>query len=500
MSATERIGSRRERDAASAAAPPRWESAARRARALAGSSWALVGGAVAAAALSLLFPSTATYDPWAWIIWGREITELDLETTTGPSWKPLPVLFTTLFAPLGDAAPALWLVVARAGGLLALAMAYRVASRLAGDRIYGVLAGTAAAGGLLLTTGWVRHSGLGNSEGLLVALVLWAIDRHLAGARRQAFALGFAAALLRPEVWPFLGLYAVFLWRADRAARALVVALLAAIPLLWFGPELAGSGDPFRASARAQRDLSAASPGRADEPAREVVRVAGELLPAPVAVGALVALVLAALAFARRRGDAGTVLVCLAAGVWIALVAAMAEAGYSGNPRYLVVAAALACVAAGLGLARVVQGAGSVAARLGAGSTATRVATLAAAVALVAAASLSAAGRAAALGDQVGELRREAARNADIDEAIRLAGGRERVLACGRIFTGPYQVPVLAWELHVHFGQVDYQPEAPGTIFRARPRGAPPPAVDTPFTLAGRTAEWDVFRACAAGS
>ena len=30
-------------------------------------------GCLAVAALTLLFPSTPTYDPWAWILWGREI-------------------------------------------------------------------------------------------------------------------------------------------------------------------------------------------------------------------------------------------------------------------------------------------------------------------------------------------------------------------------------------------------------------------------------------------
>jgi hypothetical protein len=92
----------------------------------------LVGACVAVAALSLLLPSSPTYDPWAWIIWGREITQLDLVTTNGPSWKPLPALFTVPFALFGDAAPSLWLVVARAGGLMGLVFAYRVARRLGG--------------------------------------------------------------------------------------------------------------------------------------------------------------------------------------------------------------------------------------------------------------------------------------------------------------------------------------------------------------------------------
>src|SRR5919107_3890124 len=88
------------------------------------------------AGLSLLGPSQPSFDPWAWLVWGREIANLSLDTTAGPSWKPLPVAFTTLFAPFSalddDIPPALWMVVARAGGLAAVVLMFRVAGRLAG--------------------------------------------------------------------------------------------------------------------------------------------------------------------------------------------------------------------------------------------------------------------------------------------------------------------------------------------------------------------------------
>ena len=43
------------------------------------------------------------------------------------------MIFTTPFALAGDdGAPLLWLLVARAGGMLAFAMAYRLGARLAG--------------------------------------------------------------------------------------------------------------------------------------------------------------------------------------------------------------------------------------------------------------------------------------------------------------------------------------------------------------------------------
>src|SRR3954452_16235316 len=202
-------------------------------------------GVVVLTALTFLAPAAPTYDPWAWIIWGREVMHLDLSTVGGPSWKPLPVLFTAPFSLFGHAAPDLWLAVARARGLLALAMAFRVARRLAGGR-WGVVAGVVAAIALVTSTGYIRAVWPGNSEGLLLALLLWAIDSHLGGRREQAFVLGVLAGLLRPEIWPFLALYGVWLaWRRP-PARKLVIASGVVLLALWFLPELWGSGELLR--------------------------------------------------------------------------------------------------------------------------------------------------------------------------------------------------------------------------------------------------------------
>src|SRR3954449_6200903 len=190
-------------------------------------------------ALTFLAPSAPTYDPWAWIIWGREILHLDLSTVDGPSWKPLPVLLTTPFALFGSLAPDLWLFVARAGAIAGVVFAYRLTRRLGG----GVVGATAAAAAYGMASWSIRNALLGNSEGLLVALGLAAIERHLAGRRHAAFALGVGAALLRPETWPFLGLYGLWLAWRDERARRLVAAGFAALPVLWLLPELWGSGD-----------------------------------------------------------------------------------------------------------------------------------------------------------------------------------------------------------------------------------------------------------------
>jgi len=195
----------------------------------------LAAVALALGALSLLYPSTPTYDPWAWIIWGREVVHLDLQTTLGPSWKPLPVLCTAVFSLFGGIAPDLWLVAARAGAILAVLLAFRLAARLVGGRgVAAITAGLVGAVALVISSQYVRTMSLGNSEGLLVAFTLWGIERHLDGRYRQAFVLGFLAALLRPEIWPFLGVYGAWLWLIDRRALPLILGGFVLIPALWF--------------------------------------------------------------------------------------------------------------------------------------------------------------------------------------------------------------------------------------------------------------------------
>ncbi len=55
----------------------------------------LLAACLGLATLSPLPPSELSYDPLAWVVWGREIAHLGLDTSGGPSWKPLLVAFTT---------------------------------------------------------------------------------------------------------------------------------------------------------------------------------------------------------------------------------------------------------------------------------------------------------------------------------------------------------------------------------------------------------------------
>src|SRR5215212_730735 len=69
--------------------------------------------AIAAASLALVDPAPS-YDPWAWLLWGREVAGGGLSTVEGPAFKPLPVGICALLAPLGAAAPWLWVLLVRA--------------------------------------------------------------------------------------------------------------------------------------------------------------------------------------------------------------------------------------------------------------------------------------------------------------------------------------------------------------------------------------------------
>ncbi len=463
--------------------------------------WVLAA-CLALSALTLLFPSTPTYDPWAWLLWGREITHLDLVTQGGPSWKPLPVMFNVPFSLFGaDVAPYLWLWIARAGALLALAMSFRLARRLVGRGVAGVVAGVFAAAFLLTTYQYVRDSALGNSEALLAALFLWGFERHLDGRRDHALYLGLAVALLRPEAWPFLGLYGLWLFVREPALRLRVVLVGLAIPVLWFGPELWGSGEPFRASSRANNP-NPGSAAFADHPGLEVAKRFVERAVIPLQIAGLIAAVVAVRAWVRERSQ-GAILALLAIGAaWILLVAVMTERGYAGNQRYLIVTTAVLCVLGGIGIGRVFNALRRVATRRTSERTGLSIAF---AVFAVGALALSPVIKAKVdnVNQTLDKLRYEASLWHTLPGVIDQAGGPTRVLSCGNIYSGPFQTQMVAYQLGVHGIDVgDVRPlkhsPAPGAIFRTNTvPGGPLVATvtDKRFREAARSGRWRIWTA-----
>jgi hypothetical protein len=429
---------------------------------------------LALAALASLLPAGPTYDPWAWIIWGREITEGALDTRTGPSWKPLPVLFTTPFALAGDeAAPDLWLLIAQAGGLLAFAFTYRLAARLAGWP-----AGLIAAGGLVLADEFIRNFARGNSEGLLVGLCLWAIERHLDGRRRDAFLLGVAAGLLRPELWPFLLLYGLWLMWTRPRTRVLVVGCGLLTVLAWIVPEYLGSGDFMRAAARA-REPNPASAAFADFPFAETFRRAGAVLMAPLLLGAVIALARAW----RERDHVRLLLGAIAATLMVA-VAAMTQAGFAGNLRYVALPAALVCVLAGAGWVELVRDAGR---RFGRAGAVALAALLAAAAAPFVLADVD------KLRFDLDVVRAESELYDRLPPIVADSGGAPALLRCGPVYAPPFEVQAVAWAMHVHSSQVRIFASPPGTVVAGHFSAL---GHDPRFPEINKNRRWTVRRNC----
>lgn len=444
-------------------------------------------GSVALALLSLLLPSTPTYDPYAWLIWGREVLHLDLDTDFGPSWKPLPVLFTTVFGLVPSAAPDLWLAVARAGVIASFALAFRV-----GWRIGGIGAAIVAAACLIVSTGYVRFATIGDSEGILVALLLAGVDLHLSGRRRAALWMAFGACLLRPEAWIFAIVYALWLWRAEPKLHRTTIGMVIGGAVLWFGPELWGSGEPLRSSQRAL-DPNPNAIAFADFPAWEAIKRTVEMTPWPARIGVLA---VAAGWISGRWRDRAVGVITLGAVAWMLEVAAMTQKGYSGNARYMLAPVALACVAGAVGWAKLFGLPG----RYG------RAAATAGAVAGLVVAAVLLIAPARQLGPDLRSTFNEARLNDALSGAIDEVGGPARVRACGPAVTGPFQVTPLAWRLDVHIQDVDLVPEVPGSVFRAGPPprdipGAPAVAVgDSRLQPAARVGPWQVLQACSGGA
>jgi hypothetical protein len=419
----------------------------------------LIPACLALAALSLLLPSEPSYDPWAWLVWGRELAQLELDTYGGPSWKPLPVALLAVAAPLGELSVSLWMVIARAGALLALAMAFRLAGRLAGGAWpLRAAAGAVAALALALTPDWFQFAAHGSEAPLAVALMLWAVERHLDRRRGHAVALGAVVCLMRPELFPFLGLYGLWLWRAEPGWRRALAALAVAIPLAWLVPEWIGSGNPLDGGSQA-RSEPFWSLSHAERPwLRALERVHNH-------VGmALELLVAAALAAAAWRRERAVLVLFAAAAAEAALFVAMTQAGFSGNPRYVLPALTLLCVLAGVGAARAAEAGADAGARLGrrAGAArlaagappptgASRLASPAGAVlalllvALLAAPLVSA--RIGRLEHEANEVGRRMELQRDLGRAVDAAGGPGAVRALGSATANRALHTRLAWEL-----------------------------------------------------
>ena len=459
----------------------------------------LGAAALVIAALSLLIPSTPSYDPWAWLVWGHEIVHLDLHTTGGPSWKPLPMLFTTVFALFGKAQPDLWLIVARAGAVMAVAMVFKLAWRLTRDLVAGtveptgssrwlgvvapLLAGVIAAGSLVNSGGFISDNALGYSEGLATALALIAVDSYMDGARQRAFIFGFFAALDRPELWFFWGPYGLYLFWRDPGARKLVVGLFALIPVLWFLPELWGSGHLLRGVTRAEHPRSNSAAFAKCPVCTVFKKEAWPTVLNRVKIPGLIALFVAAFGLWRTRASwwrhGGAVDPAIRARAWLLGlglfglvwwfgISLETQAGFSGNNRYLVLGSALVEICGAVAWGWAAQEIGNLAGRLfSRGRQATAAVTRTGAWSALVAVALVFVMVPSWIGNNFisiprthGSLVYQAHLRQGLNELVAASGGADKIVRCGSVMTEGFQVPMVAWALGVHTLQIQAPPPA----------------------------------------
>jgi hypothetical protein len=289
------------------------------------------------------------YDPYGWLVWGKLSLHWKLETDGAPSWKPLPYLFTLPFSLVGHYALWLWMITAVAVSLSGAMFAWRIAFRLvdaAPERRYAAYAaGAVAAIGVLGIRDYTHFYLSSQSDPMIVALCLAAIDCYLCGRLRWAFWLWVLGGLGRPEVWPFLGLYTIWLWRRDPTQRRMIIAGIVAIPLLWFGIPGLTARSPFVAGDNALKSVRALHENKIWGTIDRFL----DLHELPIWLASL-----AGVAFAAVRRQRFVLILAGGALLWVLVEVAFVLHGWPGVPRYLFEPVAIACVLAGYAVGRVI--------------------------------------------------------------------------------------------------------------------------------------------------
>ena len=395
------------------------------------------------------------FDPYGWLVWGRQTVAGNLNTNAAPSWKPLPYLFTAPFGLFGHYQLWLWMItslaVSLAGAVFAGRIAYRLTARDTEERWPAYVAAAFAALALLGLSSYWHYMLSSQSDPMIVTLCLAAIDCHLSGRYRLAYTAGALAALGRPEVWLFLGLYTIWAWLRVPAMRRLIVVEIVLVILLWFGIPALTSRTPFVAAS------NALGSGRRLHSDR-VFGTIGRFLDLNTAVLELVALGAVVLAFVRRD----RVTLVLAAGIcaWVIIEIAFSLHGWPGLGRYMFEPAAVLVALAGAGIgALLVEGR-----RI---SRAAAWAGIALVAVIVVALVPPAVSRARS---EHRDIRGQRVRTAQINKltgTISALGGASRFKPCGEPLTRLEYQTILAWNLHVNVATVGYKYET--AIHSGRP-------------------------------
>jgi hypothetical protein len=391
-------------------------------------------------------------------VWGHQTIAGSLNTNAAPSWKPLPYLFTVPYALFGHYEMWLWMVtcvaISLGGAVAAGRIAYRLTVGEVDDRRHryaGLVAGVFAAAALLGIRDWWHYMLSAQSDTMIVALCLGAIDCHLSKHPRWAFVLGALASLGRPEVWPFLGLYSIWAWRAIPSMRWLIVSGILAIALLWFGVPALTSRSPFVSASNAFGSGRRLKSNRVFGTVDRFL----DLHETPLEVAALLGVIWAAI----RRDR---VVLGLAAGavLWVLVEIAFSLHGWPGLGRYMFGAAGVMIVIAAVFVGWLLADLGpALAAWLRRPQFALGGTLAGAVLALVLVGSLvPAAVSRARLERRDVHLQRLRTKEIDrLSGTVTRLGGPARLNACGEPLTRLEYQTILAWTLHLNVAAIGFK-------------------------------------------
>jgi hypothetical protein len=394
------------------------------------------------------------YDPYGWLVWGHETLVGALNTNAAPSWKPLPYLFTVPFALAGHYQVWLWLITSVAISLAGPIFAGRIVYRLVGasedgDRRPALFAAVFAGATSLAIADYFHYMLSAQSDPVIAALCLGAIDCHLSGRRRWAFVCLVLASLGRPEVWPFAGLYGLWAWRSVPSMRWMLGVGLVIVLALWFGIPGLTSHSFFQAGSNALHSGRALTHNK-------ITGTIGrfrDLQPLVLEIAALLSFVLAVV-----RRDRTTIALAGAAALWVVVEIAFALHGWPGVPRYLFPAASLTAVIAAVGVGRVLVDPPRL--PLG-GSLGTAKAARWAGVGLVAIVSAALVPTAISrLRTEHGDIVSQQQRTKSINQLSTLVdrlGGPSRFTACGEPLTRLEYQSIVAWTLRINVATVGFK-------------------------------------------
>ena len=422
--------------------------------------WFVALAVVVVAELLLRWGDTRPgYDPYGWLIWGYQTLHGSLNLGGAPSWKPFSYIPNVVFALFGHYALHLWMLtsvsVSLAGAVFGGRIAYRLTARedadspwwppvvaavVAGACVLGIQDGSLSLPGSMSYFHYVLSA---QSDSMIVSFCLAAIDMFLIRRLSWAWWLGVYAGLGRPEVWPFLVIYGIWILRRKPDMRWMVIAGGLVTVFFWFGVPTITNGRPNIAG-----QLALKSPRECTT--NKVVCTLQryrDLLYLPIDLAALVAVGLALL----RRNRTVLTLAGMVV-LWVLTEIAFVLHGFPGVQRYLFEAAGLTAVLAGIAVGWLLLDARHWVPAV------PRWAGIPFAVAFI----ILCLPHARALADRehrdIVAQRNRTQRILQLGSYITSLGGPSRIESCGGALLNVEYVSIAGWYLHRNTGQVAYQP------------------------------------------